>query len=180
MQISLSTFHLHLSFQDILILKDQVIFMQSSNLCTCPEQLAIATVPKQKWCEPYDLCTALKEGTVFPELNLPFYKAPLNDSNLKPCSDSSNPEQQKREISMNRLMEVSFAINDLTLYLDTHPNCEQGLSMFYKLLEERLKILKEYAEEFYPLTQTSMVTGNCNQNAYGWSEGPMPWEGACV
>jgi len=25
-----------------------------------------------------------------------------------------------------------------------------------------------------------MVSGNFNQNQYGWSEGPMPWEGACI
>lgn len=154
--------------------------MKTSNLCTCQEELAMASIPKQEWCEPYDLCTALKEGTIFPDLNLTFFKAPLGESNIAPCSDASNAQQQERETSMHRLMEVSFAINDLTLYLDTHPNCEHGLSMFYQLLEERLKLLTDYAERFYPLTQTSMVAGDCSQNAYGWSEGPMPWEGACI
>lgn len=34
--------------------------------------LAIASVPCQKWKSTYDPQTALKKGTVFPELNLPF------------------------------------------------------------------------------------------------------------
>ena len=35
-------------------------------------EIAIATVPCQQWSEPYDLAKALKEGTIFPELNKPF------------------------------------------------------------------------------------------------------------
>lgn len=35
--------------------------------------LAIATVPMQPWEQPYDPQTALKHGTIFPSLNLPFY-----------------------------------------------------------------------------------------------------------
>lgn len=154
--------------------------MNSSDFCTCSEQLAMATVPKQEWCEPYDLSTALKEGTIFPCLNLTFFKAPYDASTVQPYSDSSDSQQKDREAAMNRLMEVSFAINDLTLYLDTHPDCQDGLNMFYKLLEERLNLLADYAGSFNPLTQTSMVTGGCNQDFYGWSDGPMPWEGACV
>jgi len=166
------------------------------------EALAIASVPKQEWCEPYtlpaetrppqkgtdcetssryDWATALKEGTIFPCLNLPFFKAPFGDSNIKPQScGNAKPEQQRREEAVTRISEVSFAINDLTLYLDTHPDCKNGLNLFYQLVDERLKLLAQFAGEFYPLTQSSMVTGECGQNNYGWSEGPAPWEGACV
>ncbi len=35
--------------------------------------LAIATVPSQPWEEPYAACEALKQGTIFPCLDLPFY-----------------------------------------------------------------------------------------------------------
>lgn len=154
--------------------------MKTSDVCTCAEQLAMATVPKQEWCEPYDLSTALKEGTIFPCLNLTFFKAPEGKSNCKACSDTLDPKQKSREDLMNRLSAVSFALNDLTLYLDTHPDCEKGLALFYQLLEERLSLLSDFAGEFYPLTQISMITGDFNKNQYGWPEGPMPWEGACI
>lgn len=154
--------------------------MDSTNLCTCAEHLAMASIPKQEWCEPYDLITALSEGTLFPCLNLAFYKAPAEKCTCKSSSSMSDISQKNREEMMSQLTAVSFALNDLTLYLDTHPDCPKGLSLFYQLLDQRLKLLSEFAGEFYPLTQTSMVTGNYDKNQYGWSEGPMPWEGACI
>lgn len=35
--------------------------------------LAIATVPMQQWETPYDPQKGLKQGTIFPSLDLPFY-----------------------------------------------------------------------------------------------------------
>ena len=154
--------------------------MDSSNLCTCAEYLAMASVPKQEWCEPYDLSKALAEGTIFPCLNLTFYKAPTGKCSCNTTTSMPDIQQKNREEMMSHLAAVSFTINDLTLYLDTHPNCPKGTDLFYQLLEERLRLLTEFADHFYPLTQTSMVTGDFNQQQYGWSEGPMPWEGACI
>lgn len=48
-------------------------------LCNCKPgtqtglPLAIATVPKQPWEQPYQPEKALKQGTIFPCLDLPFY-----------------------------------------------------------------------------------------------------------
>jgi len=39
-----------------------------------PLALAIATVPMQKWETPYAAAQALYHGTIFPGLDLPFYK----------------------------------------------------------------------------------------------------------
>ena len=33
-----------------------------------------------------------------------------------------------KEKLMNRINEVSFAVNDVLLYLDTHPCCEEAIS----------------------------------------------------
>lgn len=40
-------------------------------LCNCV--LGIATVPCQQWNGTYDTEKALRRGTVFPELDLPFF-----------------------------------------------------------------------------------------------------------
>lgn len=154
--------------------------MDSSSICTCPEALAMATVPAQEWCEPYDWTTALAEGTIFPCLNLTFYKAPEKKCSCKTSSNTLDNTQKSREEMMSQLAAVSFAINDLTLYLDTHPTCPKGTALFYQLLEERLTLLSEFAKRFYPLTQTSMITGDYDRTKYGWTEGPIPWEGACI
>lgn len=36
-------------------------------------QLAIATIPMQPWETPYEAAKALKQGTIFPCLDLPFF-----------------------------------------------------------------------------------------------------------
>lgn len=154
--------------------------MSKSYTCEKDQTLAMATMPMQEWCEPYDLCSALKEGTIFPCLNYTFFKAQQGDSNLKKCSNSEHPDQMDRETAMSKIMAVSFALNDLTLYLDTHPTCPEGLALFHQYTKERLDLLAAFAQKFYPLTQASIVTGKLNQNKYSWDEGPAPWEGACI
>ena len=154
--------------------------MDTNTCCACPESLAMASIPKQTWCEPYDFKTALMEGTIFPCLNLPFYKAEIGDSTLNTATISANPEENVREQIMTELNTISFAINDLTLYLDTHPNCPNGLTLLKELLQKRLELLTTFADKFYPLTQISMITGDGDSNCYGWGEGPAPWEGGLI
>lgn len=154
--------------------------MSSETICTCPETIAMASVPSQNWCEPYDYETALKEGTIFPCLNLTFFKADEGQSTLQNHSPASTLEEIEREKLMSKIDTISFAINDLTLYLDTHPDCQNGLPLFKELLKKRLDLLAEFASRYYPLTQISIVTGDSDCNCYGWGEGPMPWEGGCI
>lgn len=40
---------------------------------TCSCVLGIASVPVQQFGAVYDGCTALKRGTIFPDLDLPFF-----------------------------------------------------------------------------------------------------------
>lgn len=155
--------------------------MATNTKCNRPSaELAMAKMPKQKWCEPYELEKALTEGTIFPCLNLPFFKAPEGETTLQCHCDTKNKTQQAREKLMCRITTVSFAINDLTLYLDTHPTCKKGLAMYHELMEERLTLLADYANQFTPLTAASAITGQCPADTYGWGEGPAPWEGGCI
>lgn len=39
------------------------------------ERLAMVSIPVQQGSKLYDFSEALREGTIFPELNLPFYLA---------------------------------------------------------------------------------------------------------
>ena len=131
--------------------------------------LAIAFVPKQEWDDVYTPEKSLCEGTIFPNLNLPFYKA--EDS----CSCAAGNDPVSRDLF--QIDCIGFMLNDLTLYLDTHPDCAKGLSLYRKLLQERLNQLSEFAHSHYPLTQSSIITGNCSEQKYCWDEGPAPWEG---
>lgn len=154
--------------------------MNEEKCCCSPETLAMASVPMQEWCELYDWDTALKEGTIFTCLNYPVFLADKGSSNLKTNGSALDPQQQEREELMGKISSISFAVNDLTLYLDTHPNCPNATPLFYQLSKERMDLLAEYAQKYNPLTQLSMVTGGLNENCYSWAEGPMPWEGGCI
>ncbi|MBQ3181101.1 MAG: spore coat associated protein CotJA [Firmicutes bacterium] len=45
--------------------------MKQENSCTWPP-LAIATVPIQEWKQTYRPEVSFRNGTIFPELNMPF------------------------------------------------------------------------------------------------------------
>lgn len=154
--------------------------MIGNNCCTSQETLAMASFPEQEWCGLYDWDTALKEGTIFTCLNLPVYFADKGSSSLDTKGSASDPVQQEREALMGKISAISFAINDLTLYLDTHPDCPEGTPLFHQLSKERMELLTEYASKYNPLTQLSMVTAGLNNSKYAWAEGPMPWEGGCI
>lgn len=149
--------------------------------------LAIATVPYQKWNETYSPDMALQIGTIFPDLNKPFFKADTTNtetliSTKSPSHSPVPPEQIERETLLTQIYETSFVINDLTLFLDTHKEDEDALKMLKSSLQTRKQLMIDFATKFYPLTQACMAEVYAQKacNYYSWSEGPMPWEGACV
>lgn len=80
---------------------------------------------------------------------------------------------------LNEINEISFAVNDLHLYLDTHPCDEEALARCREMLQKRIRLLKEYAQNYGPLTVDSADLPDCDR--WKWMEQPFPWEkeGAC-
>lgn len=148
------------------------------------QHLAITSVPIQPWGATYDAAQALKRGTIFQDLDMPFFAADDAGAPRVCCetSGSSDPQQQERETLMLQIYQISFITDDLRLYLDTHPQDAQALDMLKSNLTQRKQLLQDFAQKFYPLTMDCMAdTDPINANAgYCWQEGPMPWEGACV
>ena len=82
-----------------------------------------------------------------------------------------------RQELMERINEASFAVDDVKLYLDTHPCDEEAMEYFQKYSQIRNEALKEYATHYGPLT---IDTVNCSaKNKWSWIEEPWPWEGGC-
>ncbi len=147
------------------------------------EHLAIATVPVQNWGELYDQDNALKIGTIFKDLDLPFFAAEKIPESLPSGRDLlGNSQEQKCGAKLTEIQKVSFVADDLRLYLDTHPDDPDALSMLKTVLGQRKRMLSEFAAEFYPLTMDCMAEGCQKDTAstcYCWAEGPAPWEGVC-
>lgn len=72
---------------------------------------------------------------------------------------------------------VSFAMNDATLFLDTHPCNAEALEYFGEFKNQRTQALKEYARYYGPLTLDSACT---DMERWMWINEPWPWqEGGC-
>lgn len=80
-----------------------------------------------------------------------------------------------REKLCRYIQEVSFALLDCGLYLDTHPCDQEALEYYEKYQKLRKEALKEYQRCFGPLLLDSVNT----TKGWGWTEGPWPWEGGC-
>ena len=65
----------------------------------------------------------------------------------------------------------NFALNDLNLYLDLHPDNKEVFDLFKKYVEERKKLVKEYTKNYGPLT-VSKTTGT----KFNWIDSPWPWD----
>lgn len=91
-----------------------------------------------------------------------------------------------RAALLRQIQEVGFTIDDLTLYLDTHPLDDQALDTFKKAKEQRYTLMKEFAEKYEPLNlylvcpDTNNSTKSCTkypgQRHFTWSDGPLPWD----
>ncbi len=97
-----------------------------------------------------------------------------NHMNNRPINNVANNNMDRNGL-LNKICSVSFAINDCTLFLDTHPCDEEALACINELIPIRLSLLEKYSQCFTPLTIDSVLPSN----KWDWANGPMPWEGGC-
>ncbi len=72
---------------------------------------------------------------------------------------------------------VSFAVDDVKLFLDTHPHNTDALEYFDEFQKQRMQALKEYAKYYGPLTIDTTCTP---AESWAWINEPWPWqEGGC-
>ena len=108
----------------------------------------------------YNVDEALKRGNLFPSLYDKYKNYEIEE--LKVGS--------KREKDLLEIQMLDFAINDLNLYLDLHPNDNQAFILFKKYTEECLEKKMEYSNIYGPLAIENV------QDEYEWSKGAWPWE----
>lgn len=76
----------------------------------------------------------------------------------------------ERERMLRKLSSYDFAIIELHIYLDTHPN-DTSAAQAMKEYEAKSSALRaEYEEKFGPLS-TNTVSGN----RWAWISNPWPW-----
>lgn len=103
-------------------------------------------------------------GNLFDNLYDPYKNYKYRD--LRPSN--------KREELLFELMKYKFAMKELNLYLDTHPNDTKMISLYNKYLKEEKMVCDEYERNYGPLTLDSMYL---DDNLWKWNNSPWPWEG---
>lgn len=75
---------------------------------------------------------------------------------------------------MMKITEISFTMDELRLFLDTHPDCMEAYRYFDELQEQRRKAVAAYEAQFGPLTSYGNVESDCDN--WKWAQGPWPWQ----
>lgn len=120
--------------------------------------LANPYVPFQMDNPPrYEPRQALVKGTLFPGLELPFMG--LVNKNEQPVTP------------LTELQTMAFIIQELALYLDTHRNDEEALSVYRSFQKMYADAAKAYEKACGPLTHFNYTEG-----PYAWLNDPWPWE----
>ena len=89
-----------------------------------------------------------------------------------------NGARTNRHMLMNRINQASFAVDEVRLYLDTHPCDSEALAYFHEMIRKRNQALKEYAAAYGPLT-VDTAESSC-ADCWNWVNEPWPWqEGGC-
>lgn len=87
---------------------------------------------------------------------------------------------------LKEIQEAGFQVDDLTLYLDTHPLDEAALDAFTQAKKKRYDLMQEYARQFEPLNlylvcpdtnnETNSFCKYPGKRHFTWSDGPLPWD----
>ena len=96
------------------------------------------------------------QEAVLPSMELPEQKA---------C-----PRDCKREEMIMKVRELDFAVEDISLYLNTHPDDRRALCLHNTYANQLRDVKDKYQKVYGPLT----IDFPCNR--WTWLEDPWPWE----
>lgn len=74
---------------------------------------------------------------------------------------------------MKSIYKIGFSLDDMILYLDTHPKDREALDYYQKLRKEYHELIRTYSRNYGPLFAKDVH----NENYFSWVNRPMPWEG---
>ncbi len=101
------------------------------------------------------------KGNMFKDEYKPYKN--LTYINIRPNND--------REAKLYTVMEYSFAINDMNLYLDLHPEDKQALRLLEEFIKEEKEAKEEYIRKYGPLT-----VNETKGDKFEWIDSPWSWE----
>lgn len=110
----------------------------------------------------YDINEGFTKGNMFPSLYDPY-------KNYQPKTIVPRTE---RELLLDKIYKLCFALNDLNLYLDIHTDDQTAYNLFKKYAENYNKLVADYESKYQVLNLSHDTYGK-----YTWINNPWPWEG---
>ncbi|MFI3201227.1 MAG: spore coat protein CotJB [Eubacteriales bacterium] len=83
-------------------------------------------------------------------------------------------EKSEQEQLLHSINIASFAVVDLTEYLDTHPTDQKAIEYFNYYCKMRCDLIAEYSKKYQPLTIDNAYDST---NTWRWGVESNPWEG---
>ncbi|MDR0946643.1 MAG: spore coat protein CotJB [Ruminococcus sp.] len=73
---------------------------------------------------------------------------------------------------MLAIQMYDFYLNDIKLFLDTHPTDKEALATYKKYKHLRDNAVSEYVQNWGPIVANNSV----NAEKFSWVNNPWPWE----
>ncbi len=77
-----------------------------------------------------------------------------------------------REKLMRKMMEYDFVVNELVLFLDTHPDNVKALRRHEEMAKKAAAVRAEYEAAYGPVTPSMPAKGD----QWAWIDNPWPWD----
>lgn len=73
---------------------------------------------------------------------------------------------------MQKVYETGFALDDILLYLDTHPTDAEAMAYYRYAQNANQEAVRAYEQVYGPLMITQVTSDD-----WSWMKSPWPWEG---
>lgn len=90
------------------------------------------------------------------------------------CQGGGDMIFQDKEALMRQIMEAGFAMDDVVLFLDTHPENQDALRYYQAVRDMRNQAIAAYENQFGPLRYADVTS-----SSWDWVTEKWPWEGGC-
>lgn len=76
-----------------------------------------------------------------------------------------------RDMLLRKMAQTGFAMWELHMYLDTHPNDQMAMQKMKEYETKNIVYTKEYESKYGPI-----VAGDAGQSRWSWLCDPWPWD----
>ena len=73
---------------------------------------------------------------------------------------------------LRNVYETGFALDDIILYLDTHPMDQNAMEYYRQMQMANQQAVQAYEQMYGPLMADRVMS-----DSWDWIQGPWPWEG---